>query len=67
LKTSTVVTRAAASASVAARHVEVLLGVGATVPAISTPAVARTPSAVIRSTGPAGGAVTAQNGVPCVD
>jgi len=58
---------AAASTSVTARHVQVLLGVGATVPAISPPAPPRPPSAVVPSIGPAGGAVTAQNGVPCVD
>ncbi len=63
---------AVASTSVAAGHVEILLGVGATVPNISTPAVStpsppRTPSVVIPTTGPQGGAVTAQNGIPCVD
>jgi LCP family protein required for cell wall assembly len=58
---------ATASASAAAGHVQVLLGAGSTVPAVSTPAAPRTPSAVIPSTGPQGGAVTAKNGIPCVD
>jgi hypothetical protein len=52
--------------------VEILLGVSATVPHITTPAVSthpapRTPSVVIPTTGPQGGAVTARNGIPCVN
>jgi len=56
------------SASVTAGHVEILLGASATVPQISRPAQSHTaPSAVIPSTGPQGGAVTAGNGIPCVN
>jgi len=62
---------AEASASVTAGHVEILLGTGATMPNIAAPAAATpspgTPSVVIPSTGPQGGAVTARNGIPCVD
>ena len=62
---------AAASTSVAPRHVEILLGVSATVPrvtpAASTPTHHTTPSVVIPTTGPQGGAVGATNGIPCVN
>jgi LCP family protein required for cell wall assembly len=60
---------AAASTSVAPRHVEILLGVSATVPRISTSPAVETapPSVVIPSTGPQGGAVAAKNGIPCVN
>jgi hypothetical protein len=65
---------AAASTSVAPRQVEILLGVSATVPHITTPAAStpthaapRTPSVVIPTTGPQGGAVGATNGIPCVN
>jgi LCP family protein required for cell wall assembly len=61
---------ATASASVPARHVEILLGASATVPAISNvtelPA-SHSPSVVIPSTGPQGGAVQAKDGIPCVN
>jgi hypothetical protein len=54
------------SATVAAGHVQILLGASATVPRIrvSRP---RGPSAVIPSKGPQGGAVIAKNGIPCVN
>jgi LCP family protein required for cell wall assembly len=61
---------ATASTSVAAGHVEILLGSSATVPAISN-ATASSPSSssssAIPSTGPQGGAVHAKDGIPCVD
>jgi LCP family protein required for cell wall assembly len=61
---------ATASSSVAAGHVEVLLGADATTPisaaaAVGSPSPA--PSSVIPSTGPQGGAVTAKDGIPCVN
>ena len=57
---------AAASAPVAAGHVEVLLGAGAAVPHVSAPATS--PSAAAPpTTGPEGGAVRATNGIPCVN
>jgi LCP family protein required for cell wall assembly len=63
---------AVASASVARGHVEVLLGAGATVPTASpstspTVSPSPTPSVVIPTTGPQGGAVSAVNGIPCVN
>ena len=63
---------AASSTSVAPDHVEILLGVSATVPHIGIPATSthhasHTPSVVIPTTGPQGGAVTATNGIPCVN
>jgi LCP family protein required for cell wall assembly len=58
---------AAASASVARGHVEVLLGSGATVPHITAPAPAPSAAGVIPTTGPQGGAVRARNGIPCVN
>jgi len=61
---------ATASSSVAAGHVEVLLGASATVPAVTNAMAlspSASPSAVIPSTGPQGGAVHAQNGIPCVN
>ncbi len=62
---------AAASTSVAANHVEVLIGAGTTtVPTISA-AATTTPSPssspVIPTTGPEGGAVGAEKGIPCVN
>ena len=56
--------RAAPSPSAAPGHVEILLGASASVPVISTPGTTPTPPA---STGPEGGAVAAQNGIPCVN
>jgi LCP family protein required for cell wall assembly len=61
---------ATASSSVAAGHVEVLLGASATVPDVtnaSTLSPSASPSGVIPSTGPQGGAVQAKDGIPCVD
>jgi LCP family protein required for cell wall assembly len=57
---------AAASASVASGHVEILLGASATVPHISAPGKPKKRS-VIPSKGPQGGAVSAKNGIPCVN
>jgi LCP family protein required for cell wall assembly len=61
--------RAVSSASVAAGHVEVLLGAGATVPVVSmSVAIAKPkPTQAIPTTGPQGGAVIAKNGIPCVN
>jgi LCP family protein required for cell wall assembly len=59
---------AAASASVAPGHVQVLLGASATVPQI--PAGSASPSApsvAVPTTGPQGGAVSAGDGSPCVN
>jgi LCP family protein required for cell wall assembly len=71
---------AAASSSVAAGHVEVLLGADATLPASASASAsagagasatdspsAASPAAASPSTGPAGGAVNAANGIPCVN
>jgi LCP family protein required for cell wall assembly len=57
---------AIASASVAAGHVEILLGTGATVPNIPSSSTSQTP-VTIPTTGPQGGAVTAKDGIPCVN
>jgi hypothetical protein len=57
----------AASASVAAGHVEILLGASATVPNISAPGQTQTPAVAIPATGPQGGAVSTRNGIPCVN
>jgi LCP family protein required for cell wall assembly len=53
--------------SVAARHVEILLGASATMPDISAPAKPPTPPVVIPTTGPQGGAVGGKTGIPCVN
>jgi LCP family protein required for cell wall assembly len=58
---------AAASASVAPGHVKILLGASATMPHISALRKRHRPPAVIPSKGPQGGAVTAKNGIPCVN
>jgi LCP family protein required for cell wall assembly len=68
---------AAASASVAANHVEVLIGAGTTTaPTVSAAPAAgsgasgspsSSPSSIIPTSGPQGGAVGAQKGIPCVD
>jgi LCP family protein required for cell wall assembly len=69
---------ATASSTVAAGHVEVLLGADATVPAgsasASTSSTSDSPSSsasssvtAIPSTGAQGGLVNAKNGIPCVD
>ena len=63
---------ATSSASVAAGHVQVLLGASAVVPVV--PAVTSSPkpshghrSVTIPTNGPQGGAVSAKNGIPCVN
>ncbi len=58
---------ATASSSVAAGHVEILLGTSATVPHIGSSSKTKAPSVVIPSKGPQGGAVIAKNGIPCVN
>jgi anti-sigma factor RsiW len=59
---------AVASNSVAAHHVEILLGAGATLPHIPASGTSPAPGAtVIPTTGPQGGAVIAKNGIPCVN
>jgi LCP family protein required for cell wall assembly len=58
---------ATASTSVAAGHVEILLGASATVPDMTSASGSSSPSAVIPNTGPQGGAVHAKGGIPCVD
>jgi LCP family protein required for cell wall assembly len=66
---------AGASSTVAAGHVEVLLGADATLPtssASSSPSSSASSSpstsvTAIPSTGPQGGLVTAKNGIPCVN
>jgi hypothetical protein len=59
------------STSIAAHHVEILLGDSATMPTSLAESVAGTQSAapmvVIPTTGPQGGAVSARNGIPCVN
>jgi LCP family protein required for cell wall assembly len=56
---------ATSSASVAAGHVQVMLGSNATVPG-ATP-TASSSAVSLPTTGAQGGAVTAKNGIPCVD
>jgi LCP family protein required for cell wall assembly len=59
---------AVASTTVAAHHVEILLGAGATLPRIPASGTSPAPgAAVIPTTGPQGGAVIAKNGIPCVN
>ena len=60
---------ASASSTLAAGHVEVLLGADATLPAsaASSSPSPSTSSAPPSSTAPGAGAVSAQNGIPCVN
>jgi hypothetical protein len=58
---------AAPGSSVAAGHVEILLGTSAGMPRVSPRARPQAPVAAIPSTGPEGGAVSAANGIPCVN
>jgi hypothetical protein len=65
---------ATASASVAASHIEIILGAGtSSVPVIASGSAAASASAagsassVIPTTGPQGGAVGAEKGIPCVN
>jgi len=58
---------ATASSTVAAGHVEVMLGADAAVPGASATPTASSSAVPIPTTGAQGGAVTAKNGIPCVD
>ena len=60
---------ASASSTVAAGHVEVLLGADAALPSsAASPSMSPSSSAApIPTTGPQGGAVSASNGIPCVN
>ena len=63
---------AQASSTVAGDHVEVMLGANASVPSAtptSTPSASTSSSPVsaLPTTGPGGGAVSAENGIPCVN
>jgi LCP family protein required for cell wall assembly len=63
-------TQATASATVPPGQVEVLLGASATVPVLRTGGASPSPSqtpVVAPTTGPQGGAVTAKDGIPCVN
>jgi hypothetical protein len=65
-------TTAEASTSLAAGHVEVLLGNGATVPTVTAPSASSgpasaTPSSILPTTGAQGGAVSGGTGIPCVN
>ena len=60
--------KATASSTVAAGHVQVMLGADATtVPGASAAPTASSSAVAIPTTGAQGGAVTAKNGIPCVD
>ena len=58
---------ATASSTVAAGHVEVMLGANAALPSASATPTASSSAVPIPTTGAQGGAVTAKNGIPCVD
>ncbi len=59
---------ATASPTVAAGHVEVLLGASATLPDVSaTPTASASSPAAPPTTGPQGGPVRAEDGIPCVN
>ena len=58
---------ATVSSTVAAGHVQVMLGANATVPTASATPTSTSPAIPIPTTGAQGGAVTAKNGIPCVD
>ncbi len=58
---------AAPGTSVAAGHVEILLGASAVVPAVSASAKPHSRPAATPTTGPQGGAVRASSGIPCVN
>jgi LCP family protein required for cell wall assembly len=58
---------ATASSTVAAGHVEVMLGASAAVPGASVAPTASSSAVPIPTTGAQGGAVTAKNGIPCVN
>jgi hypothetical protein len=58
---------AVASGSVPPHQVEILLGASATLPHIAASAASRGPDTIIPTAGPQGGAVTAKDGIPCVN
>ena len=58
---------ATASSTVAAGHVEVMLGANAALPSASATPTASSSAVPIPTTGAQGGAVTAKNGIPCVN
>ena len=58
---------ATASSTVAAGHVQVMLGADATVPGASPTPTSSSSVVPIPTTGAQGGAVNAKNGIPCVD
>jgi LCP family protein required for cell wall assembly len=58
---------ATASSTVAAGHVEVMLGGNAAVPGASVAPTASSSAVPIPTAGAQGGAVTAKNGIPCVN
>ena len=58
---------ATASSTVTAGHVEVMLGANAALPSASATPTASSSAVPIPTTGAQGGAVTAKNGIPCVD
>jgi LCP family protein required for cell wall assembly len=60
--------QASASASIAAGHVEILLGTDATMPDIKpSSGPSRQPVSIIPTSGAQGGTVHSRNGIPCVD
>jgi len=58
---------AAASSTIPAGHVEILLGADATLPNVSATPTPSNSAVPVPTTGPQGGAVTAENGIPCVN
>ena len=58
---------ATANATVPAGHVQVMLGAHATVPGASASPTASSSAVPLPTTGAQGGAVSAKNGIPCVD
>ena len=58
---------ATASSTLAAGHVEVMLGANATVPGATATPTSSASAVPISTGGPQGGAVNAKNGIPCVD
>ncbi len=58
---------AVAGTAVPAGRVQILLGADATVPTIPSVSLSSPSPAVIPTSGPQGGAVTAKNGIPCVN
>jgi LCP family protein required for cell wall assembly len=58
---------ATANSAVAAGHVEILLGTSATLSEVTATPSASSPAAPLPTAGPQGGAVSATNGIPCVN